>query len=58
MVILLTFMFLFAIACWVLAGQRGRNGGLWFVIGLLLGPFALIALSVLPMVQHRERSGS
>ncbi|CDG81010.1 hypothetical protein [Janthinobacterium agaricidamnosum] len=48
MVILLTFMFLFAIACWVLAGQRGRNGGLWFVIGLLLGPFALIALSVLP----------
>ena len=48
--ILLTFMFLFAIATWLLAKWRGRNGGVWFGIGLFLGPFALLAVATLPAV--------
>ncbi|MBB5371177.1 MULTISPECIES: hypothetical protein [unclassified Janthinobacterium] len=50
MAILLTFMFLFAIATWLLAKWRGRNGGVWFGIGLFLGPFALLAVATLPAV--------
>ena len=48
MAILLTFLFLFAVASWLLASRRGRHGGLWFGIGLLLGPFALLAVATLP----------
>jgi len=48
MAILLIFMFLFAIASWLLASRRGRNGGVWFCIGLFLGPFALLAVAALP----------
>ena len=48
MAILLIFMFLFAVATWLLASRRGRHGGLWFGIGLLLGPFALLAVAALP----------
>ena len=47
MAILLIFMFLFAIATWLLASRRGRNGGVWFGIGLFLGPFALLAVAAL-----------
>ena len=36
-------MFLFAVA-----SRRGRHGGLWFGIGLLLGPFDLLAVATLP----------
>ncbi|WP_180977603.1 hypothetical protein [Janthinobacterium sp. ROICE36] len=50
MAILLIFMFLFAIATWLLASRRGRNGGIWFGIGLFLGPFALLAVAALPPV--------
>ena len=50
MAILLTFMFLFAIATWLLATWRGRRGALWFGIGLFLGPFALLAVATLPAV--------
>ena len=50
MAILLIFMFLFAVATWLLASRRGRHGGLWFGIGLLHGPFALLAVAALPPV--------
>ena len=48
MAILLMFMFLFALATCFLASRRGRHGGLWFGIGLVLGPFALLAVAALP----------
>lgn len=50
MAILLIFLFLFALATCLLAGRRGRHGGLWFGIGLFLGPFALLAVAALPPV--------
>ncbi|SDA82412.1 MULTISPECIES: hypothetical protein [unclassified Janthinobacterium] len=50
MAILLIFMFLFAVATWLLASRRGRHGGVWFGIGLFLGPFALLAVAALPPV--------
>ena len=50
MAILLLFMFLFALATWFRASRRGRHGGLWFGIGLFLGPFALLAVATLPAV--------
>ena len=31
-----------------LAGRRGRDDGLWAVIGLLFGPLAVAALLILP----------
>ena len=43
-------MFLFAVATWLLASRRRHHGGLWFGIGLLLGPFALLAVAALPPV--------
>jgi hypothetical protein len=55
MAILLIFMFLFAIATWLLASRRGRNGGIWFGIGLFLGPFALLAVAALPPVPAISR---
>ena len=53
--ILLIFMFLFAVATWLLASRRGRNGGIWFGIGLFLGPFALLAVAALPPVSPISR---
>ena len=55
MAILLIFMFLFAVATWLLASRRGRHGGIWFGIGLFLGPFALLAVAALPPVSPVSR---
>ncbi|MBG6220885.1 MULTISPECIES: hypothetical protein [unclassified Janthinobacterium] len=50
MAILLIFMFLFALAACLLASRRGRHARFWFCIGLVLGPFALLAVAALPPV--------
>lgn len=44
----------------LLAERRGREGGLWTVLGIFLGPIALIALLLLPRLPRRntDRGGS
>ena len=43
---------LFGIACAVIATNKGRSGGGWFVLGFLLGPFALILALVVSKNQE------
>lgn len=45
---------LLAIGCYRLALIRGRNPRLWFILGLLFGIFALIALSLLPPARRKK----
>jgi len=37
------------VPCMLVASNRNRQGGGWFVAGLLFGPFALIYLLTLPV---------
>ena len=39
---------IFAIACYVIASNKGQSGILWFFIGLLFGIFALGVVLFLP----------
>jgi cytochrome bd-type quinol oxidase subunit 2 len=39
-----------AIFCWVVANSKGRFAGVWFLLGLVFGIFALIAVAALPSV--------
>jgi len=41
-----------AIACWVIANNKARFAGGWFLLGLVFGLFALFVIAVLP---SRER---
>ncbi len=34
--------------CWQQAQERGRRPWLWGILGLIFGPFALIAVMLLP----------
>lgn len=43
---------LFGIACAVIATNKGRSGGGWFVLGFLLGPFGLILALVVSKNQE------
>jgi len=33
-----------------LAGRKGRDGGLWSVLALFIGPLALLAVALLPRI--------
>ncbi len=46
--VLALFLLLPAIICAGLAPDRGRSGGLWFVLGLIFGWVALLVLAVVP----------
>lgn len=43
---------LFGVACAVIATNKGRSSGGWFVLGFLLGPFALILALVVSKNQE------
>jgi hypothetical protein len=47
-----------AIACGILASNKGRDGVGWFLLGLVLGPIALILAAVVSnaKVEERERA--
>ena len=49
---LLIVWLLFGIACAVIATNKGRSGGGWFVLGVLLGPFGLILALVVSKNQE------
>lgn len=36
------------IACAVIAGNKGRRGGLWFVLGFLFSLISLVIILILP----------
>lgn len=36
-----------AILCWFVANNKGRFAGAWFLIGLVLGPFAIVAVGLM-----------
>lgn len=39
---------IFAIACSIIASNKGQSGGLWFCMGLLFGIFALGIVIFIP----------
>lgn len=41
-----------AVLCWIVANNKGRFAGVWFLIALLLGPFAIMAVG---LMSSRER---
>lgn len=41
----------FGIVYALAANSRGRSGFLWFILGVLFGPFALIAVLVMGRVE-------
>ena len=40
-----------AIVCWIIANNKARMAGGWFVLGLMLGPLTVVAVSVLPTLE-------
>ena len=52
----LVFALAFGTTCLLIANNKGRRGGLWFVLGLLFGFFSLIVLLMLPKdIESKER---
>jgi hypothetical protein len=49
-----------AIACTILASNKGRSAGGWLLVGLVLGPLALILAAVVSnvKVEARERAAT
>ena len=43
--------------CTYLAGEKGRNGGSWFFLGLIFGILALLVLIGLPSEQRSSNEG-
>ncbi|MFH0882576.1 MAG: zinc ribbon domain-containing protein [bacterium] len=48
---------LFGIVSAVAASSKGRSGCGWFILGVLLGPFGLILVLVLPNLKKQEKEG-
>lgn len=48
MELLVVFWFGCSILCWIVANSKARLAGVWFLLGLFLGPLALLAVAVLP----------
>ena len=47
-----------AIACAVIATDKGRSGFGWFFLGLVLGLFALVMIACLSRVDHGQRQAA
>lgn len=43
-----------SVLCWVVANSKNRFAGIWFVIGLFLGPLALLAVGFMPTVERAQ----
>ena len=46
-----------AAVCSWLAGRKNRDSGLWFVLGFLSGPIALVAICLLKAAPKGDASG-
>ncbi len=40
-----------AVACWIIANSRARFAGIWFLLGLMFGPFALLVVILMPSLE-------
>ena len=38
----------------IVASSKDRSGFVWFLLAFLFGPFALIAVALMPAAQHRD----
>ena len=47
--------FVFGAAAFVLAKGKGRNLALWTILGLLIGPFAVLILALLPTTEQGDQ---
>lgn len=41
-----------AVACWIIANSKARFAGVWLVLGLMFGIFALIAVIIVPSLDR------
>lgn len=39
-----------AVLCWIVANSKARLAGIWFILGIFLGPLALLAVGTMPSV--------
>ena len=46
---------LFAVVTAIAASSRGRSGFGWAILGFLFGPFALIAVLVMPKIEKKSK---
>lgn len=45
----------FAGLAWIIAKTKARNPWIWLILGILIGPLALLALIVLPTGEQRDK---
>ena len=43
----------FGCAAYSVAGTKGRRPFVWFGIGMLIGPFAVLAVGMMPRVENK-----
>ena len=48
---------LFSFPCSIIAGNKGRSGSDWFILGFLFGPFALISVLIVSKNQGTDEIG-
>ncbi len=46
----------FGLVSAIVAGNKNRSSGLWFLLGVLFGPFAFIVVLVLSKIENKEDS--
>lgn len=47
-----------AVLCWIVANSKARLAGVWFILGLFFGVFALIAVAVMPSLARDKNAPS
>ena len=52
---LFLFWFSCSVLCWIVANSKARLAGVWFLIGILLGPLALLAVGMMPSVERKDQ---
>ena len=45
---------IFGFVCTVAGGNKGVGGVRWFILALLIGPFALVAVAAMPDLKTRR----
>lgn len=52
---LLVLWIVMACGAYAVAKSRGRNSRLWFAIGLVIGPFAILLVAMLPLGPNAKK---
>lgn len=43
-----------AFLCWIVANSKARTAGIWLLLGLFLGPLALLAVGLMPSIARAD----